>query len=370
MSFRATARRAAVIAAAAVIPLALPAAAFAQEAGQPAEEGTGTVSGVVWHDLNGNGLREAGEPPIADQVMLLGDRAFQARTDSEGRYTIRNVPPSFNVVYSADRLGFRQVWSRKAAGGSVFDPATGISDEFQIKAGQHLEGFDSGFVTAEFDSHPTEISIAGAPGKEVYEVGDVLDVIGGATFEGKGYSQFFATMTLPDGLRKLERLGTMRPFMAEDEPNEVTGWFADRREPGKVETIGARVIVEKPMTAAQVRLAMPTGGDPDPSNNVMTATLTAVAKPGTPTSTTAPTSTAPTGTTAPTTGTTTAPASTTTTTTQAAVVPVAHKTDQKIAQDGQPLASTGASVLGLLGLGGSLLAGGGAALWGARRAKS
>lgn len=77
-----------------------------------------------------------------------------------------------------------------------------------------------------------------------------------------------------------------------------------------------------------------------------------------PTSPSTPVSAPPavdTGTAAPTTAPTTAPAPTTTTTAVPAAV-----------QQSRPLADTGASV-GLLALGGTLLAGGGAAVWGVRR---
>ncbi|GGP37142.1 SdrD B-like domain-containing protein [Saccharothrix coeruleofusca] len=269
MNFRSTARRTVAAAVAVVAPLALSStAAFAQGA-----DGTVSIAGVVWHDVDGDGVREAGEPPIANQWIVLDEGRQEAFTDASGRYRFTGLVPGAHIVQSVDRVMSGQVWSGK---GTDFDPATGYSKmQYLLEDGQHVE-LDSGFVTADFDYHPTGISVTG-PDKEVYEVGDVLDIVGGVTFDGLGYMNYFADLTLPSGVRKLERLGTMRTFMAEDKPNEVTGWFYDRKAPGVVETIGARVVVERPITAGEIRLHMSDGGDLNPANNTITRNLTAVA---------------------------------------------------------------------------------------------
>lgn len=269
MDFWTTARRTAAVAVAVAAPLALTSTtASAQDAG-----GTVSISGVVWHDLDGDGVREAGEPGIANQWLALNEDQQSTRTDAQGRYSFANLAPGSYIVQSVDRLGFDQVWSINS---TDFDPANGYSEvQHLMEDGDHVE-LDSGFVTADFDYHPTEITISG-PDKEVYEVGDVLDIVGGVTFDGLGYTQYFADLTLPAGVRKLERLGTMQEYIANEAPDKVTGWFYDRKAPGVVETIGARVVVERPITAGEIRLHMSEGGDPNPTNNTITRSLTAVA---------------------------------------------------------------------------------------------
>jgi hypothetical protein len=59
----------------------------------------------VWHDLDGNGLQDAGEPPIAGVRLLLvqgGQVLAETRTDREGRYAFgrHNVPSGIGLLTS------------------------------------------------------------------------------------------------------------------------------------------------------------------------------------------------------------------------------------------------------------------------------
>ncbi|MCW5851639.1 MAG: hypothetical protein KIT87_16315 [Anaerolineae bacterium] len=80
---------------------------------------TGTVTGVVYNDLNGNGIREGGEPGIPNVTVtlfapgpdgLLGTPddvpVASTTTDPNGAYTFPNVPPGIYDVRETDPLGF------------------------------------------------------------------------------------------------------------------------------------------------------------------------------------------------------------------------------------------------------------------------
>ncbi|MGM1061123.1 SdrD B-like domain-containing protein [Saccharothrix sp. Mg75] len=362
MNIWTTARRTAVVAAVSA-PLALAATpAFAEE-GVAAQDAGTTISGVAWLDQDSDGVRDAGEPGFAGHTMYLVDSDTAVQTDATGRYTFTGLVAGLSYrVGSMDRSLLdghgRSPMKGWLPGGSDFDAATG---QATFLAGE--QNADSGLVLARNDYRTSQIIVhpagGGAP-KDTYQVGDVVDIVGSTYFNGNANDQFGGKLTLPAGLRKVERLGGMPVYMAEDAPNEVTGFFHDRRSPGLIEFLGARVVVEQPVDAADITLEVWDGvfgaSDPDLANNTMSQSFSAVAAPVTE-PTTEPTTPEPT--TGPTTGPTTTEPAPTTTTTAPAVVPVARNS--------APLADTGASALGLIGLGGSMLAGGGGALWAARR---
>ncbi|MEV8436464.1 SdrD B-like domain-containing protein [Actinosynnema sp. NPDC051121] len=352
MNIRTTTRRVATVAAVAA-PLALMAAAPALAEDEAAAQGKGnSISGVAWLDQDSDGIRDSGEPAFAGHTMYLVGTNTAVQTDENGRYTFTGLKPGETYrVGSMDRsLLDGHGWSPqqdRMANGSDFSPVDGTA---AVVTGE--QNADSGLVLTVNDYRPSQIIVA--PTKQVYQVGDVVDIVAGAHFDGNANDQFGAKLTLPDGLRKLERIGGMPKFMDEDKPNEVTGMFYDRRYPGLIEFLGARVRVEQPIAAADIKVEVWKGvfgqSDPNLSNDTLSRAFTAVAAPATDPVTTEPTTTAP----------TTAP---TTTTTAPVVVPVSQNTT--------PLANTGASALGLIGTGGGLLAAGsGAVLWSGRRKKA
>ncbi|MFH0828987.1 MAG: SdrD B-like domain-containing protein [Candidatus Kerfeldbacteria bacterium] len=66
---------------------------------------TGTISGVVWHDLNGNKLRDAGEPGMPN-VMILTTRGNKTITAADGSYTLTNVLTGRVFVIEATPAGY------------------------------------------------------------------------------------------------------------------------------------------------------------------------------------------------------------------------------------------------------------------------
>lgn len=69
----------------------------------------GSISGVKYEDLNGNGKRDEIEPGVFEpgipdwDIFLDGGQTAAAKTDSEGRYIITNVPQGEHLVSEEDR---------------------------------------------------------------------------------------------------------------------------------------------------------------------------------------------------------------------------------------------------------------------------
>ncbi len=84
----------------------------------------GSISGTKWNDLNGDGVREAGEPGIGGWLIYLdanGDGQFGAgeasrRTAADGSYSFTNLSPGLYAVAEEQRAGWVQT---SPGGGSV-----------------------------------------------------------------------------------------------------------------------------------------------------------------------------------------------------------------------------------------------------------
>ncbi len=256
------------------LAIAATAAALGGAPAASAAEATGTITGVVWHDLNANGLRDAGEPGVKNAyVGIKGLDSSYVATAADGSYSI-TAPAGSHVVHLADNSGFGRVWGPQAQGGSAFGLCTGETAPISVAAGEAAR-VDGGLVSAVFDFQPTEFTLS--PAKDVYAVGDVVEVLGGITHDGAGCSGAHATLDLPAGVTKLDRLGDYLPFYATDKPNQVTGQVNERRAAGHAYTLGARVVVDRPLDAAEFRISTMWNDsqDPDHTNNSATTTITA-----------------------------------------------------------------------------------------------
>ncbi|MBC7260831.1 MAG: hypothetical protein H5T63_02360 [Chloroflexi bacterium] len=64
---------------------------------------TGTIAGIVWADLNGNGVREEGEPPLAGALITLYNfyhtEIANHRTREDGLFRFPNLEPSNGTLY-------------------------------------------------------------------------------------------------------------------------------------------------------------------------------------------------------------------------------------------------------------------------------
>jgi protocatechuate 3,4-dioxygenase beta subunit len=79
----------------------------------------GTVSGVVFNDLNGNGVQDPGELGIGGVTVVLRDDAQgtiqTTTTGSDGRYLFSNIAPGSYTVQAADPSGYTSTTPNRVA---------------------------------------------------------------------------------------------------------------------------------------------------------------------------------------------------------------------------------------------------------------
>jgi hypothetical protein len=71
--------------------------------------GTGSVSGTVYNDLNGNGVQNPGEPGLPGVTITLRNNAnavvATTTTDANGNYSFTNLPVGAYSVTETDPAG-------------------------------------------------------------------------------------------------------------------------------------------------------------------------------------------------------------------------------------------------------------------------
>jgi hypothetical protein len=121
--------------------LLLPALALALSGGAPpaAAQGTSSISGVVFHDLDGNGVHDSGEPGMAGWLVKLEpyntDESLlkEMKTDRDGRYSFGDLPAGdYDIALPCD--GQPSLWG----GTSNEYTALGVT----LEAGADFEDLD------------------------------------------------------------------------------------------------------------------------------------------------------------------------------------------------------------------------------------
>jgi len=75
----------------------------------PFPQGDLSISGIKFHDLDGNGFLDEGEPGFSGgTINLMQDEELisSTSTDSEGRYTFENLYPGSYVVAEEQKGGW------------------------------------------------------------------------------------------------------------------------------------------------------------------------------------------------------------------------------------------------------------------------
>ncbi|MEQ1675371.1 MAG: SdrD B-like domain-containing protein [Chitinophagaceae bacterium] len=157
--------------------------------------GTGKIGDRVWHDVNQNGIQDAGEPSVAGVTVTLynsgGTAIKQATTDQNGNYIFTDLAAgNYTVGFSNLPSGFTFTapGAGTAATGSDANPATGRTGTITLAAGQTNLDVDAGIKAAQagtaslgnrvwYDLNNNGLQDAGEPGVQGITV-ELLDAAG------------------------------------------------------------------------------------------------------------------------------------------------------------------------------------------------
>ena len=114
-----------------------------------------SIGNLVWHDLNDNGLQDAGEPGLAGVTVELFDAAGNPTglfdiTDGSGHYSFDQLAPGNYRLEFVSPDGF--LYGTRNAGtndniDSDVDPLTGLTAVTTIDAGELDHSWDAGFIS-------------------------------------------------------------------------------------------------------------------------------------------------------------------------------------------------------------------------------
>lgn len=150
----------------------------------------GTISGSKWNDLNADGVRDAGEGPLADVLIYLdanGNREFDASevstlTDAAGLYQFSGVLPGSYSVREVVPVGFEQTHPLSDNHGLFAYSATGQIISIDPMTGSEITRFASPVGSAsgpDFGLATTASSVwaGGVSTQPIYEVDPVSGAV-------------------------------------------------------------------------------------------------------------------------------------------------------------------------------------------------
>jgi protocatechuate 3,4-dioxygenase beta subunit len=118
--------------------------------------GTAKLGDRVWHDVNQNGIQDAGEPSVSGVTVILynsgGTAIKQATTDPNGNYLFTDLAAgNYTVGFSSLPAGFTFTTQGlgTAVTGSDANPATGRTGTITLAAGQTNLDVDAGIRSAQ-----------------------------------------------------------------------------------------------------------------------------------------------------------------------------------------------------------------------------
>lgn len=117
---------------------------------------TAALGDRVWHDLNKNGIQDAGEPGVSGVTVTLinsttGATVSTTTTDGSGNYNFSGLTPGVPYVVEFSNLPAGYQFTTKGPGASTSDPAdsdadttTGRTDPITLVSGQNDPNWDAG----------------------------------------------------------------------------------------------------------------------------------------------------------------------------------------------------------------------------------
>ncbi len=241
----------------------------------------GSICGVAWKDANSDGKRQAGEGPLAGRLISFeGADTRSAETGADGVYCFDGLAAGEYRLHSNTRQNDPLVLVM-GGGDSKFDWISALSQPVQVGKGEQVKGIDAGYMTPRADLKAVQLLVnrdGQVTGENNFRVGDVIEVYGSVVANGNAPESLGGVMTLPDGLRVQATLGGLGENAAVH-GQQVHVAFGARKEPGVIEFLGARVVVEKEFAGEIKWETQSYHVDSDPSNNVLTRQITATAVP-------------------------------------------------------------------------------------------
>lgn len=161
----------------------------------------GAIAGRVWEDMDGDGVREEGEPPLAGVTARLldatGGETAVTVTGGDGRYRFDGLPPgSYSVAFVAPAgmvFTTREAAAATEETGSGADPATGTTAMLELRPGTELPAVDAGlYLPAELHGFvfrdrngdllhgPGDAPVADLPVRLAAEGREIASVVTGA----------------------------------------------------------------------------------------------------------------------------------------------------------------------------------------------
>jgi protocatechuate 3,4-dioxygenase beta subunit len=180
---------------------------------------TASISGVVFHDLNNDGVRDAGEPAIPNATVTLNGAAggpVTVQTGSDGTYTFTNLAPGTYSVVETQPAGFAD--GKDKAGTALGTVGPDQVTAITLGIGQVGSGYNFGeiklgsiagsvYVDADDDGvrDTDEVPIAGITVtltgindlNETVNVTATTDATGAYKFEGLRPGSYTVTETQP-----------------------------------------------------------------------------------------------------------------------------------------------------------------------------
>ncbi|MBI5214349.1 MAG: VCBS repeat-containing protein [Ignavibacteriae bacterium] len=92
----------------------------------------GSISGMKWNDVDGDGVKDEGEPPLQGWVIVLNGDAVFDTTDADGNYSFENLSEGTFTVTEQQQVGWTQT-----------SPPNG-NYEVALNAGENATGKDFG----------------------------------------------------------------------------------------------------------------------------------------------------------------------------------------------------------------------------------